>query len=223
MENRTIKFHDKREYIVNLNIRLDDKNYFSITGEVSGSCGQVYDEIQPKTDNQRDLISIWKLYHLKKIDDNTFDGIADLLDNIIDDEVEYTEDNFFELSEDEIIEVLDKEYISYNDEKMLAIIKEFELCKSDALNVEWDNTECYYAIQGESYLVVTDSEADDKARENIEQSLDYDLSRVPGYLRNYFDIDTYVDDVISNDGRGLILNNYNSEEIERNNIYMYRQ
>jgi DNA-directed RNA polymerase beta' subunit len=223
MENRMIKFHDKREYIVNLTIQLDDKNYFSISGEVAGCSGQVCDEIQPKTDNQKDLLSIWKLYHLKTIDDNTFDGIADLLDKIIDDEVEYTEDRFFELSEDEIIEVLDKELISYNDEKMLAIIKEFELCKSDALNVTCDITDCYYTIQGEIYLVVTDDEADDKAREQIEEYLDDELSHVPGYLRNYFDIDTYVDDVISNDGRGIILNQYNSEEIERNNIYMYRQ
>lgn len=223
MENRMIKFHDKREYIVNLNIQLDDKNYFSITGEVSGCSGQVYDDIQPKTDNQKDLLSIWKLYHLKTIDDNIFDGIADLLDKIIDDEVEYTEDRFFELSEDEIVEVLDKEYISYNDEKMLAIIKEFELCKSDALNVTWDITDCYYTIQGENYLVVTDDEAYDKAKEQIEQYLDDVLSHVPGHLIDYFDIDTYVDDVISNEGRGHVLNYYNQDEIERNNIYMYRQ
>lgn len=223
MENRTIQFHDNREYIVNLNIQLDDKNYFSITGEVSGSIGQVYDDIQPKTDNQRDLLSIWKLYHLKTIDDNTFDGIAELLDKIIDDEVEYTEDNFFELSEDEILEVLDKELISYNEEKMIAIIKEFELCKSDTLNVTWDNTDCCYTIQGEIYLVLTDNEADDKARELIDHYLDAELSHVSGHLIDYFDIDTYVEDVISNDGRGGILNSYNSEEIERNNIYMYRQ
>ena len=223
MENRRIKFHDKREYIVNLTIRLDDKNYFRISGEVAGSMGQVCDEIQPKTDNQRDLISIWKLYHLEKIDDNIFDDIMELLDRIIEDEVEYTEDRFFELSEDEIVEVLDKELISYNEEKMIAIIKEFELCKSDALNVTCDITDCYYTIQGENYLVVTDDEADDKAREQITQYLDDELSHVPGYLRNYFDIDTYVEDVILNDGRGIILNQYNSEEIERNNIYMYRQ
>lgn len=223
MENRVIQFHDKREYIVNLTIRLDDKNYFSISGEVAGSMGQVCDEIHPKTDNQKDLLSIWKLYHLEKIDDNTFDGIAELLDRIIDDEVEYTEDRFFELSEDEIIEVLDKEYISYNDEKMLAIIKEFELCKSDALNVTWDITECYYTIQGENYLVVTDDEADDKVKEQVEQYLDDELSHVSGHLRDYFDTDTYIDDVVSNDGRGSLLNYYNSEEIEYNNIYMYRQ
>ena len=223
MENRVIKFHDKREYIVNLSIQLNDKNYFRISGEVAGCSGQVCDDIQPKTDNQKDLLSIWKLYHLKTIDDNIFDGIADLLDKIIEDEVEYTEDRFFELSEDEIIEVLDKELISYNDEKMLAIIKEFELCKSDALNVTCDITDCYYTIQGEIYLVLTDDEADDKAKETAKQYLDDELSHVSGHLRGYFDIDTYVEDVISNDGRGSILNYYNNEEIERNNIYMYRQ
>ena len=223
MENRTLQFHDNREYIVNLKIELDDKNYFSISGEVAGSVGQIYNEIQPKTDNQKDLLSVWRLYHLNKIDNKTFDSIAELLDKIIDDEVEYTEDRFFELSNDEIIGVLDNKIIDYNEEKMLAIIKEFELCKSDALNVIWDSTKCYYTIQGENYLVATDSEAEEAATEEVTQCVDDELSHVSGQLRDYFDTDTYVEDVISNEGRGSILNHYNSDEIERNNIYMYRQ
>lgn len=43
---------------------LSDYKVLSMTGTMSGSCGQIYGTIKPATENQKNLIAMWRKYHL---------------------------------------------------------------------------------------------------------------------------------------------------------------
>ena len=98
----------------------------------------------------------------------------------------------------------------------------------------------------EEYLVLTDDEADEAAREQV---LDSIWVFRPGFLENYMPLDAetigiiqqakyddaneplkrlietleiFVDDAIAADGRGHFLASYDFEEIEAGEFYIYR-
>jgi hypothetical protein len=99
----------------------------------------------------------------------------------------------------------------------------------------------------QTYLVLTDEEADEKAREYIESSLwafnaDF-LSGITGLPELVFkalqeqmsedandtiremvgdDFDELVDDAISSDGRGHFMNTYDGKEHEHGGYFIYR-
>ncbi len=71
-----------------------------------------------------------------------------------------------------------------------------------------------YSYAGINYYVLTEEEAKEKAKERIEDCLNESLADVNPILRYYFDEERYIDDVISNDGIGSILNVYDGSELE---------
>lgn len=79
-------------------------------------------------------------------------------------------------------------------------------------------------IDDGEYLVLTDDEADEQARESVEQLVDDMLPRefVESGLRAYFDDERYIDDVLLGDGRGSILASYDGEENEAGEYFVYR-
>lgn len=101
----------------------------------------------------------------------------------------------------------------------------------------------------EEYLVLTDSEADEKTKEYIEESvwafnksfLDYHSKAIAQFSEKAFralqnqcesandgikamidDFDYFVEDAISADGRGRFLSGYDGEEQESDKYFIYR-
>lgn len=111
--------------------------------------------------------------------------------------------------------------------------------------------DCSFDACGGEYLVLTDDEADDRAREYIEQSLwAFNASFIASHTRNGLstecikaleemqgklcesaspivealieDMDHFVSDAIRADGRGHFLSQYDGEENEEGAFYIYR-
>lgn len=77
-----------------------------------------------------------------------------------------------------------------------------------------------------AYQVLTDDEADELAREYIEDYLDDELSNIPSDLRDYFDDDAFVRDVLKIGGRKEYIALYDRQEsyqdIDDVTYYIYR-
>ena len=94
------------------------------------------------------------------------------------------------------------------------------------------NNDIYYSeaidlIDSEDYWVLTDDEASDKAELEAQYRAEEAQQEVPSHLQQYFDIDKYIDDYIS-DGRGYLLNVYNGSEdsitLDNGSVfYIYRR
>lgn len=108
-----------------------------------------------------------------------------------------------------------------------------------------------FEVQGEEWLVLTDSEADTQAREQILDSLwafntsflqshsealrDEGAAKAFDAMREKIceganalvrrlidDLDHFVDDAVKSDGRGHFLSSYDGEEVECGGFYLYR-
>ena len=67
---RIIKFKDENEN--NAYIEIEVKNgKLSMSGSCNGSAGQCRDSIKPKNDEQKQLIDIWKQWHLNDMNAGT--------------------------------------------------------------------------------------------------------------------------------------------------------
>lgn len=71
------------------------------------------------------------------------------------------------------------------------------------------------------YLVLTDDEADEKARDYSESYID-DCMDIPDHLEVYFDRERFIEDAISIDGRGHIIASYDGCEHWFDEYYIYR-
>jgi hypothetical protein len=110
-----------------------------------------------------------------------------------------------------------------------------------------ENDDCNFEDGGNSYMVLTDEEADDKAKEYIIDSLwafnasflashcdlDQDViesiqanekceSNNPVFKKLINDLDHFVSDAISADGRAHFLHTYDGEENEVGEFFIYR-
>ena len=82
-------------------------------------------------------------------------------------------------------------------------------------------------IDSEEYWVLTDDEADEKAEQYAHESAEGAQQEIPHHRQQYFDMDKYISDYISND-RGHLLDTYNGSEdsITLDNgsvLYIYRR
>lgn len=94
------------------------------------------------------------------------------------------------------------------------------------------NNDIYYSeavdlIDSEDYWVLTDGEADEKAELEAQYRAEEAQQEIPSHLQQYFDIDKYIDDYIS-DGRGYLLDTYNGSEdsitLDNGSVfYIYRR
>lgn len=86
--------------------------------------------------------------------------------------------------------------------------------KDIVVNIEHEYDEVY-SYDGESYLVLTDYEADEAFKESVESFVDECvLDQIPDQYRPYFDYEAFVRDVRLSDGRGPTLASYDGEENE---------
>ena len=82
-------------------------------------------------------------------------------------------------------------------------------------------------VDSEDYLVLTDEEADVQAEQYAHESAEEAQQEIPHHLQQYFDMDKYISDYIS-DSRGHLLNPYNGSEdsitLDNGSVfYIYRR
>ncbi len=107
-------------------------------------------------------------------------------------------------------------------DKIKALAKFLECEYEDITEVDEDN----YTIGQQEYLVLTDSEADDRWEEELNHYIDECiLPEVPENIRFYFDEEKWKDDARM-EGRGHVIATYDSveeyETIDEEDYYIYR-
>jgi hypothetical protein len=60
---RKVTFSDKENNRIDLKCSIEN-GHFSISGNMGGSCGQILDDIKPKNREQKELITLWRVWHL---------------------------------------------------------------------------------------------------------------------------------------------------------------
>ena len=109
--------------------------------------------------------------------------------------------------------------MSFEDEKMQAVFQLMGLELEEGETVEDYVTNPYgdvYRCDGEEYLVLTDSEAEQEYDQQLDQYIEECIMpEIPSHLQNYFDEDAWKQDA-SYDGYE------NLEEVEGTDYYLYR-
>lgn len=134
--------------------------------------------------------------------------------------------------------------------KLLALAKYLDVNPSELSESSYD--ESLIELGNQEYLVLTDSEADERCAGNIKESLwAFNASFIIEHSRadwsqeleksiqetqiklcesaNSFvealidDLNAFIQDAISADGRGHFLSSYDGEENEQNEYFIYRQ
>jgi len=113
-------------------------------------------------------------------------------------------------------------------EKIVALALHLQIDFEEAQEIEvssYDN--CVLEYGSEEYLVCTDSEADDKWNDDLDNYIDECiLPEIPEMYRNYFDKYAWKLDA-KQDGRGHSLSRYDGDEDEQTVLgttyYIYRQ
>jgi hypothetical protein len=135
-----------------------------------------------------------------------------------------------------------------DNQKLKALAEYLEISIED---IEEGYNENYFDYEGKEYLVLTDEEADEKAGEYIKDSLwafnssfiienssilDFDegSEKIIKAIQEQYengneamkklidDMDDFISNAISADGRGRFINSYDGEEIEQEDYFIYR-
>lgn len=90
-----------------------------------------------------------------------------------------------------------------------------------------DKGDCRFRAEGSDYIVADDDDADALARESLQNYVeDCVLSEIPNQYQLYFDTERFIEDVLSQDGRGPTLSSWDGEEkeveIEDTTYFIYR-
>ena len=85
--------------------------------------------------------------------------------------------------------------------------------------------DCEKAIVNEDYFVLTEEEAEEKAREYAEYYVDEALREVPKHLERYFDSELYIEDLMEDMGNLLAAydGNEHYEKVNGTTYYIYEQ
>lgn len=139
------------------------------------------------------------------------------------------EPSFMDKTDDELLEII-YEKTGHNDivgNHILVTLKQlkedgFEVKESLLNGLEVEEDDCnsddvsFITIGGREYIVADDSRAEAYARkyleENAEELMGIDFDNVHERIKEYIDVDKWVDDCISYDGLGHTLGRYDSRE-----------
>lgn len=110
---KTIEFIDDNNKRAIVDVEITHRNgypEFTMSGRYAGSWGQCLDEIAPRTDYQRELIELWKKYHLQNVEGvKDFHTIlATLCDNIEEEQEEYNEENRPKTEEEKLAQMMEE-------------------------------------------------------------------------------------------------------------------
>lgn len=117
-------------------------------------------------------------------------------------------------------------YLSEQDaEKLLALATHLGLTVKESFEIENTN-DCNFEYGSNEYLVCTDSEADERWDESLDNYIEeLILPEIPKYYQRYFNEEAWKSDA-RHDGRGHCLSSYdgdeNEERINGTTYYIYR-
>jgi len=211
-----ITFVDKKHQLINLKITND--RYFSISGDMGGSSGQINSHIDPRTTDQKILLMTWETQHLKQMDDERFKDILDLCASIEAESNEYR-DRAITKEDSDLFEDFERP------DAVHALCLMIEACVEDVKSIEEDGNRI--TVCGIEYLCGDDDEMDEEHVKDIKNYVDECvLYTIPERYRKYFDLDKFIDDA-KQDGRGHSLNRWDGSELEytlnNTTYYAYRQ
>lgn len=125
---------------------------------------------------------------------------------------EVVSNGYNSLNEDESSFVKDQLSACFDNwEKAFALGEHLELSLEEILDdvSESRHDDCLFEYGSREYLVCTDSEADEKAKESAQSLVDDTvLCQIPESLQFYFDDEKYIDDILRHDGRESLLAGY---------------
>lgn len=180
------------------------KEYIAFTGTCANESGQITIDPNPNSHWQKDLVWLWDTFHLKSrewfekfteedIDkllkeakmpfgNVNFDHICEMIMGVMSHIKE--EDNRRRLNENIEARVAAGEDIDYKKIALLQLLEE----SSDAMvDIEQDSyDEDEYTLNGETYKIYTDDEADQAHDEYLENYIDECLN-IPEHMIYYFD------------------------------------
>lgn len=121
--------------------------------------------------------------------------------------IDWVDEDNFSISLSQLMENFIEEEGDFDEdeEKVLALMKHTDGLYEDVRKL----------YENEDYLVLTDEQADEKWEEYLDNLVDdCILPEIPKNLQFYFDKERYIKDC-KQDGRGLTLASYDSDEIEQ--------
>lgn len=157
MEKIEFKVIDKEGNINFLEAEYREDGQFSMSGHFAGgSAGQNIDRIKYKNDEQKQLIDFWKKYHLQSITKKQWKEFKMLVDKVSAKSEEFPQ------------EAID----SFDDDKIVALGLHLELSPEQTReSISGGGIAYDVGTQGD-FLVCTDEEADDQAKEILSNTID---------------------------------------------------
>jgi len=200
---REISFLDADRKKATIEVEITGRNgypEFTMSGEYCGSLGQCLDNIKPSTDEQKELIKLWKKYHLnskaKKLPEDFEDTVNELLDTIQEQEEERAGEPLFTRfsNDDEVLDLIEDktDFDGRDAELCAALCKMFDLTENDLSDIEIDGNRV--TVQGDDYLAGDDDEMTEELTDNIKESA---WAFNSSFLASFCDIDEDVFKVLS--------------------------
>ena len=158
MEKIEFKVIDKEGNVNFLKAEYREDGEFSMSGHFAGgSAGQNIEIIQYKNDEQKQLIDFWEKYHLKPITKKQWKEFKMLVDKVSAKSEEFPQ------------EAID----SFDDDKIVALGLHLELSPEQTRETISGHGGITYNVGTEGYfLVCTDEEANEEAKENLSNIID---------------------------------------------------
>lgn len=241
---KTISFKGA-EKTYSVQFRIEDingngKEYIAFTGTCANESGQITIDPNPNSHWQKDLVWLWDTFHLKsrewfeKLTEEdidkllkeakmsfgnvNFDHICEMIMGVMSHIKE--EDNRRRLNENIEARVAVGEDMDY---KKIALLQLLEESFDAMVDIEQDSyDEDEYTLNGKTYKIYTDDEADIAHDEYLENYID-DCLNIPEHMMNYFDREGWKAD---NGDRGQDLASYDGyehfESTMGGDYYLYR-
>lgn len=224
---RKVSFRDLNKNSVSVEIEITTRNgypEFTMSGEMGGCCCQISDHIMPANDGQKELLSVWEQFHLKKVEPTEMIPLLEkIITQVQDAEKQYTAsiEAIFDMGEDgfdageHIREVMDLRDCS--EEEALAFLclgMELGLTFGE-LNETFGGDEYnheYYAY-GIDYYIGEDDELEGVAYSYLEEE-DWLWRDAVAAKATELGFTEWIQQVISLDGWASVLNGWDGKSFE---------
>ncbi len=211
-------------------IHYDGPIQASFTGDGGRCGGQIYDHIKPRTESQYLLKKYWRRYHCvcqdrQPLPDNFRDIFNKLCDRIEAEEAEYTAqrpqvfnmgDEDFEPTEDTVQQVMELRQCDEDEARRFIALGMFLSCTFGDLDEtfdvdsDWPNQ---YSAFGIEYLIGTDDELTDAARNYLFDEGGYDdlWREAVQAQKTELGLKDWLNEVLDYDGWCSIMNTYDGK------------
>lgn len=159
-----VSFRDANKNRINVDISIRNNGTLLMQGEAGWGCGQIYDDILPNNESQRELCDLWRGYHFEKVDpDEMKSRIERIVAGIIEGEKDrvnskdlglYSKDGAY--TEEDVRTIEDTRKVDEIEARnILCLMAELDMSYNDLVDTL---TGGYgeYSVEGIDYLVGTD-------------------------------------------------------------------